>query len=333
MVNSELKFLDRKCVLLTGGTGSFGQKFTELVLKESKIKALRIYSRDELKQLQMSHRFPDPRLRFLIGDVRDKERLIRAMHGVDIVVHAAALKQVPSAEYNPLEAVKTNILGAANVIDASIDCKVKQSLFLGTDKSVHPVNLYGATKLVAEKLFVQANAYVGDGNTQLSCVRYGNVMGSRGSVIAIFLEQRRNGSIPITDERMTRFWITLEQGVRFVIGCIGRMKGGEVFVPKIPSMRLVDVARTIAPKARHHIVGIRPGEKLHEELITREEWPRTQEFKTFYVIEPEHPFWKRANSHKGRRVAEGFEYRSDNNARWLTPQELTAHTHELGVTA
>ncbi len=333
MVKSGAKFLDGKCVLLTGGTGSFGQKFTELVLKESRVKALRIFSRDELKQLQMSRRFPDPRLRFLIGDVRDKERLIRAMHGVDIVIHAAALKQVPAAEYNPFEAVKTNILGAANVIDAAIDCKVQKTLLLGTDKSVHPVNLYGATKLVAEKLFVQANAYVGGDQTRFSCVRYGNVMGSRGSVIEIFLAQRRNGSVPITDERMTRFWITLEQGVRFVIGCINCMKGGEVFVPKIPSMRLVDVARTIAPKAQREIIGIRPGEKLHEELITREEWTRTKEFDAFYVIEPEHPFWDQANGHRGRRVPKDFEYRSDTNPRWLSPQELSAYTNCLGTVA
>jgi UDP-N-acetylglucosamine 4,6-dehydratase len=329
MFQCDLGFLDGRRVLLTGGTGSFGQRFTDIVLKESRLKALRVFSRDELKQHQMAQRISDERLRFLIGDVRDKERLVRAMHGVDIVVHAAALKQVPAAEYNPLEAVKTNILGAANVIDAAIDCRVAKCMLLGTDKSVHPVNLYGATKLVAEKLFIQANSYVGDEATRFSCVRYGNVMGSRGSVIAIFLAMRRNGEIPITDERMTRFWITLDQGVWFVLGCIGRMRGGEVFVPKIPSMRLIDVADTIAPGARRQIIGIRPGEKLHEELVTREEWPRTREFDTFYLIEPEHSFWSGGEEPGGRRVPEGFEFRSDTNARWLTPEELAFYTSDL----
>jgi len=223
--------LKGKIVLVTGGTGSFGRKFTEVALKQYDVKTLRILSRDEVKQLHMNQQFNDSRLRFFLGDVRDKERLYRAMNGVDIVVHAAALKQVPAAEYNPLEAVKTNVLGAANVIDASIDNHVPKVIFIGTDKAVHPVNLYGATKLVAEKLFVQANSYAG-GRTQFSCVRYGNVMGSRGSVIPLFLQQRNNGTVTITDKRMSRFWITLEQGARFVIDCIDRMVGGGVYVPK-----------------------------------------------------------------------------------------------------
>ena len=315
--------LDGKVVLVTGGTGSFGKKFTEVVLKEFNIRALRILSRDELKQLQMAQRFNDTRLRFLIGDVRDKERLYRAMNGVDLVVHAAALKQVPAAEYNPLEAVKTNILGASNVIDAAIDNGVQKVMFISTDKAVHPVNLYGATKLVAEKLFVQANAYSG-GRVSFSCVRYGNVVGSRGSVVPLFLQQRGGGTITITDERMTRFWITLDGGVSFVIKCLERMVGGEVFIPKIPSMRLMDIVRTIAPETKTEIIGIRPGEKLHEELITSEEAPRTKEFNDYYVIEPEHPFWKADNHRDGQYVPQDFQYGSDTNTQWLSPEDLEA---------
>jgi len=315
--------LNGEVILVTGGTGSFGRKFTEIVLKDYNVKALRILSRDELKQLQMRQRFNDRRMRFLLGDVRDKDRLYRAMNGVDIVVHAAALKQIPSAEYNPLEAVKTNVLGAANVIDAAIDNGVKKVMFISTDKAVHPVNLYGATKLVAEKLFVQANAYSGR-RVCFSCVRYGNVVGSRGSVIPLFLEQRGSGTITITDERMTRFWMTLDGGVRFVIKCIDRMVGGEVFVPKTPSMRLTDIVRTIAPEAKAEIIGIRPGEKLHEELITREEAPRTKEFDDYYVIEPEHSFWESGNYGDGKYLQEDFQYGSDTNTHWLSPEELSA---------
>lgn len=322
--------LDNKVILVTGGTGSFGREFTSIVLKEYNPKAIRILSRDELKQLQMSQQFKDDRLRFFIGDVRDKDRLHRAMNGVDIVVHAAALKQVPSAEYNPFEAVKTNILGAANAIDAAIDNNVGKVMFIGTDKAVHPVNLYGATKLVAEKLFIQANAYAG-GRTRFSCVRYGNVVGSRGSVIPLFLQQRRNGSITITDERMTRFWITLEQGVRFVMSCIERMIGGEVFVPKIPSMRLLDIVRAIVPDARQETIGIRPGEKLHEELVTTEEAPRTKEFDTYYIIEPQHPFWTPAHHPEGKPVSWDFQYRSDTNESWLKPEKLKAYIANLQV--
>jgi UDP-N-acetylglucosamine 4,6-dehydratase (inverting) len=322
--------LNGKVILVTGGTGSFGRKFTEVVLKEYDVAALRILSRDELKQLQMAQQFNNPRMRFFIGDVRDKDRLHRAMNGVDIVVHAAALKQVPAAEYNPLEAVKTNVLGAANVIDTAIDNDVKKAMFISTDKAVHPVNLYGATKLVAEKLFIQGNAYSA-GRTFLSCVRYGNVMGSRGSVIPLFLQQRESGTITITDERMTRFWITLEGGVRFVISCIERMVGGEVFVPKTPSMRLMDIVRTIAPEARKEIIGMRPGEKLHEELITREEAPRTIEFDRYYVIQPEHSFWESGNHQDGKYVHPDFQYGSDTNTYWLSPEELSACLAEVQI--
>ncbi len=320
---------DGKVVLVTGGTGSFGQKFTEVLLRDYNPKALRIFSRDELKQAQMQAQFPDERLRFLIGDVRDRERLYRAMNGVQVVIHAAALKQVPAAEYNPLEAVKTNVLGSANVIDAAIDNGVERVMLISTDKAVHPVNLYGATKLVAEKLFVHANSYVGGGPTRFSCVRYGNVMGSRGSVIPLFWEGRRNGVINITDEHMTRFWITLEQGVRFVVESIERMQGGEVFVPKMSSMKIADVARTIAPDARWNVIGTRAGEKLHEELITQEEAPQTREFPTHFIIEPRDPAWTSYQTLGGTPVPTTFEYLSDTNRAWLTRQELEQCVVEL----
>src|SRR3989442_746479 len=247
-----------KSVLVTGGTGSFGQKFVQFLLENHSPRRLIIFSRDELKQHEMrTAGFNDPSLRYFIGDVRDLERLRRALHGVDIAVHAAALKQVPACEYNPIEAVHTNILGARNLIEASLDTGVERVMALSTDKAVNPVNLYGATKLVAEKLVVQANAYRGEGPTRFSCVRYGNVIGSRGSVIPLFQKQRAGGTVTITDERMTRFWITLEQGVKFVVHCIEQMQGGEVFVPKIPSMRIVDLADALAPNCAHQVTGIR----------------------------------------------------------------------------
>jgi|RhiMetdeSRZDD1v2_1073273.scaffolds.fasta_scaffold172452_3 UDP-N-acetylglucosamine 4,6-dehydratase/5-epimerase len=326
-----MSHLDDKVILITGGTGSFGQQFTDTTLKDHNPHAVRIFSRDELKQHEMAQRLRhDSRVRFFIGDVRDKERLYRAMKGVHIVVHAAALKQVPAAEYNPLEAVKTNIMGGANVIDAAIDNGVEKVIFLSTDKAVRPVNLYGATKLVAEKLCVQANAYAGGQKTRFSCVRYGNVVGSRGSVIPLFLEGRRNGVIRITDERMSRFWITLEQGVRFVVDCIARMAGGEIFVPKIPSMRLVDTARTLAPNARWEIIGMRPGEKVHEELITADETPRVKEFATGYIIEPQHSFWDPMRNGDATPVPSDFEYRSDTNTAWMSPAELKACIADSG---
>jgi UDP-N-acetylglucosamine 4,6-dehydratase len=312
--------LTNKVILVTGGTGSFGTKFTEIVLAEHNPKALRIYSRDELKQLHLSQRLGNDRVRFLIGDVRDRDRLRRALYGVDVVVHAAALKQVPAAEYNPIEAVKTNINGTINIIDMSIESGVKKVIFISSDKAVQPVNLYGATKLVAEKLITQANAYAGGKGPIFSCARYGNVMGSRGSVIPLFLEPR-NGSVPITDERMTRFWITLDQGVRFVIQCIARMKGAEIFVPKIPSMHITDMAKTLAPDARWEIIGIRPGEKLHEVMITEEEAPRTVEFDGYYIIKPQHVFHSDAQVTDGRPVSKEFRYCSATNPCWLTPAD------------
>jgi UDP-N-acetylglucosamine 4,6-dehydratase (inverting) len=322
--------LEDKVILLTGGTGSFGQKFTEIVLREHNPKVIRIFSRGELLQQEMRQKFnDDPRLRFFIGDVRDRERVYRAMDGVDIVVHAAALKQVPTCEYNPIEAVKTNIDGAANVIDAAIDDGVEKVMAISTDKAVHPVNLYGATKLAAEKLFIQSNAYTGWRKTRFSCVRYGNVVGSRGSVVPLFLEQRERGTITITDERMTRFWITIEQGVRFVIDCISRMRGGEVFIPKSPSMKITDLADAIAPEAKREIIGIRPGEKLHEILLTGEEALHAKEFDTYFVIEPEFPFWSKDYLEGGKPLPEGFTYASNNNSWWLTKEELRQMLNDL----
>lgn len=313
-----------KTILITGGTGSFGQKFTEVMLREHNPKAIRIFSRGELLQYEMQNKFENhPKLRFLIGDIRDRERVYRAMSGVDIVVHAAALKQVPACEYNPIEAVRTNIDGAINVIDAAIDNGVEKAIAISTDKAVHPVNLYGATKMAMERLFIQANVYSREETrTLFSCVRYGNVVGSRGSVIPLFRKQREGGRITITDERMTRFWLTLEQGVKFVIDSIGRTKGGEVFVPKIPSMKISDLAYAIAPEAEQEIVGIRPGEKINEILLTEEEALHTREFDKFFLIEPEHPFWDAGWLEGGEPLPSGFRYTSDANSKWLTASEL-----------
>jgi UDP-N-acetylglucosamine 4,6-dehydratase len=321
--------LEGKTVLLTGGTGSFGQRFTAIALKEQNPRAIRVFSRGELLQHEMRLKFnDDARLRFLIGDVRDRNRLYRAMSGVDIVVHAAALKQVPTAEYNPIEAVRTNIDGAVNIIDAAVDCGVERVMAISTDKAVHPVNLYGATKMVMERLFVQANVYSGIRKTRFSCVRYGNVVGSRGSVVPLFLEQRKTGTVGITDERMTRFWITLDQGVRFVLSCIDRMHGGEVFVPKIPSMKMTDLADAIAPGAKRKVIGIRPGEKLHEVLLTEDEARHALEFDSCFLIEPEHHFWSRDNVVGGTPLPEGYRYSSDSNKSWLTSDQLMKMVEE-----
>jgi UDP-N-acetylglucosamine 4,6-dehydratase len=320
---------NEKVVLVTGGTGSFGKKFVEIMLREYHPSKIIIYSRDELKQHEMRNSgFDHPSLRYFIGDVRDKDRLRRAFHGVNIVVHAAALKQVPACEYNPMEAIKTNILGSSNVIDAALDMGVEKVMALSTDKAVNPVNLYGATKLSAEKLFVQSNAYVGSGATRFSCVRYGNVVGSRGSVVPVFLRQRQNGAITITDERMTRFWISLEQGVRFVIRCIEQMYGGEVFVPKIPSMKVIDLARAVAPNAEIAIIGIRPGEKLHEVLISEDEARTTVEMEDMYVVQPAERFWRLNENHEwekiGNLLEDGFRYTSKDNKDWLTIEQISA---------
>ncbi|HVN56308.1 MAG TPA: UDP-N-acetylglucosamine 4,6-dehydratase (inverting) [Anaerolineaceae bacterium] len=310
-------------ILVTGGTGSFGKKCIEVMLKEYHPCKLIVYSRDELKQHEMRvSGFDAPNLRYFIGDVRDRERLRRAFHGVDLVVHAAALKQVPACEYNPMEAIKTNIMGSSNVIEAALDAGVKKVIALSTDKAVNPVNLYGATKLAAEKLFVQSNYYAAGTATRYSCVRYGNVVGSRGSVVPVFLKQRQNGRVTITDERMTRFWISLEQGVRFVIRCAAEMYGGEVFVPKIPSMRVVDLARAVAPDAEIEVVGIRPGEKLHEVLISEDEARSTIELDDLFVVQPAETLWAtggfgREWAERGRKLKDGFRYASNTNDQWL----------------
>ena len=310
-------------ILVTGGTGSFGKKFVEIMLQEYHPKRLVIFSRDELKQHDMrSSGFDHPSLRYFIGDVRDPGRLQRALTGVSVVVHAAALKQVPACEYNPFEAIQTNIMGGRNVIDAAIDKGVHRILALSTDKAVNPINLYGATKLCAEKMFVQANAYAGAQETRFSCARYGNVVGSRGSVIPVFQEQRKRGRITITDPRMTRFWLTLEHGVRFVIRAIEQMHGGEIFVPKIPSMRLVDLAAVVAPGCTVETIGIRPGEKLHEVLLSEDEARSAVELDEMYIIQPSHPWWKKGNWIHGRELPPGFRYSSDSNEQWLSHDQL-----------
>ena len=319
---------DDKAILITGGTGSFGQKLTEVVLARFKPRKLIIFSRDELKQFEMRRRFGEdcfPCIRYFIGDVRDRDRLYRAFDGVDVVVHAAALKQVPAAEYNPGEAVKTNVLGAMNVVDAAIDCGVKKVIALSTDKAANPINLYGATKLCSDKLFVAANSYSGAHRTRFSVVRYGNVVGSRGSVVPYFLSLRGSGCLPITDARMTRFWITLEQGVEFVLNSLERMRGGEVFVPKIPSMRVTDLARAIAPECETRNVGIRPGEKLHEIMISEDDARHTVEHDDYYAILPVIHSWDEhayIAENGGKPCADGFCYSSDKNTRWLSVEEL-----------
>jgi len=311
-------------ILVTGGTGSFGKKFIEIVMAKYHPTKVIVFSRDELKQHEMrASGFDHPNLRFFIGDVRDQQRLRRAMNGVDIVIHAAALKQVPACEYNPMEAIKTNILGSGNVIDAALDAGVKKVMALSTDKAVNPINLYGATKLSAEKLFVQSNAYAAGSATRFSCVRYGNVVGSRGSVVPMFVKQRPTGKLTITDSRMTRFWLSLEQGVLFVIHCTELMQGGEVFVPKIPSTRIVDLARVIAPQAELEVIGIRPGEKLHEVLINEDEARNTIELDDMFVVQPSTALWfGHAWLGKGAVLADGFRYTSESNPQWLTDEQI-----------
>ena len=315
---------NEKVVLVTGGTGSFGKKFIETMLEENPPAKLIVFSRDEQKQHEMRQTgYDHPNLRYFIGDVRDYQRLRRAFEGVDYVVHAAALKQVPACEYNPMEAVKTNILGSSNVIDAALDSSVEKVIALSTDKAVNPINLYGATKLSAEKLFVQSNAYAGGRKTRFACVRYGNVVGSRGSVVPVFMRQRDEGVVSITDERMTRFWISLEQGVRFVIRCLEQMQGGEVFVPKIPSMKVVDLAKAVAPDAKVNIIGIRPGEKLHEVLISEDEARTVVELDDMYVVQPAEALWfGHAWTQKGSRIADEFRYASNTNTDWLSVDQI-----------
>lgn len=317
-----MSYFEGRTILVTGGTGSFGQHFIRTALAKWNPAAIRIFSRDELKQTQMERAFDDERLRFFIGDVRDRDRLRRAIGGADVVIHAAALKHVPVCEYNPFEAIKTNILGTQNVAEACIDAHVPRAVALSTDKAVSPANLYGATKLCAEKLFVQSNVYAGADDTRLSCVRYGNVVGSRGSVIPLFRDQAGSGELSVTDQRMTRFWITLDQAVQLVADCVEHMLGGEVFVPKIPSTRVLDLAEVIAPGLPIRYTGIRPGEKLHESLITPEEARHTKDLGWCYVVEPEHAFWGARGTSHGKSVAEDFVYSSDRNTQWLEVAEL-----------
>jgi UDP-N-acetylglucosamine 4,6-dehydratase/5-epimerase len=312
-----------KSVLVTGGTGSFGKKFVEVMLRDFHPRRLVVFSRDELKQHEMRVAgFDHPSLRYFIGDVRDASRLSRALVDVDVVVHAAAMKQVEACEYNPIEAIQTNVMGTRAVVDAAIDAGVERAMFIGTDKAVNPANLYGATKLCAEKLWVESNAYSAGRGTRFGCVRYGNVVGSRGSVIPLFLKQREQGRVTLTDPRMTRFWLTLEQGVRFVIGCTERMRGGEVFVPKIPSMKVVDLAEALAPGAEVVSIGIRPGEKVHEVLVSEHEARHALELDDMYVIKPLFAWWDEGGWDEGRPLPDDFRYASDTNTTWLDAPQL-----------
>ncbi len=319
-----------KNILITGGTGSFGKKYTEILLKHYKPNKIIIYSRDELKQYEMAQQFTDPCMRFMIGDVRDLERLKKAMYGVHFVIHAAALKHVPIAEYNPMECIKTNIHGAQNVIDAALECGVQKIIALSTDKAANPINLYGATKLASDKLFVAANNIKGARRTQFSVVRYGNVVGSRGSVVPLFKKLISEGvkELPITELEMTRFWITLEQGVQFVLKNFERMQGGEIFIPKIPSMKIVDLARSMAPHLGINVIGIRPGEKMHEVMVPKDDSHLTLEFEDHYVIQPSITFTQKndlncnAMFEIGSPVKMGFEYSSETNTQWLDAKAL-----------
>ncbi len=321
--------LNYRSILITGGTGSFGKKFVETILRDyPEIQRVVVYSRDELKQFEMSQQFSADtyrQLRYFIGDVRDRDRLMRAMEGIDVVIHAAALKQVPAAEYNPFECIKTNVMGAQNVIDACLASKVKQVVALSTDKAAAPINLYGATKLCSDKLFVAANNMKGQRDLKMSVVRYGNVLGSRGSVIPFFLQKRTEGVLPITDERMTRFNISLKEGVDLVLRALEIQWGGEIFVPKIPSYRITDVATAIAPNCRHEVVGIRPGEKLHEEMVTETDSINTIEFDDYFVILPSMELWdvkKFTQAFNGKPCPSDFAYNSGTNSEWLTVDEL-----------
>lgn len=320
--------LNEKSILVTGGTGSFGKKFISTVLERYKPKKLIVYSRDELKQFEMQQDILSSRMRYFIGDVRDFDRLKMAMKGVDYVIHSAALKQVPATEYNPFEAVKTNILGGQNVIEAAYHNNVKKIIALSTDKAAAPTNLYGATKLTSDKLFVTANNYRGNQDIKFSVVRYGNVFGSRGSVIPYFLKMKKTGVLPITDERMTRFSITLQEGVDFVLECLDKMWGGELFIPKISSYRILDIADAIGPNCEHKIVGVRPGEKLHEEMITESDAINALEFEKFFVVLPSIKIWSRTKYQNessvevGKPCPNGFSYNSRDNDSFLTVEEL-----------
>lgn len=320
-----------KKVLITGGTGSFGQAFVRYALENLHPEVIRVFSRDELKQHEMKQKLNAPNLRFFIGDIRDRERVERALRGVDIVIHAAAMKRIEVCEYNPFEAIKTNIIGTQNLIDFAIDCGVERVMALSTDKAANPINLYGATKLCQEKIVVQSNSYVGPKKTKLACVRYGNVVGSRGSVVPLFRQQRENGKVSITDERMTRFWISLPQAVRFVHHCIEQMQGGEVFVPKLPSVRITDLAKALCPEAEKEIIGIRGGEKLHEVLISSEEAPNTLEYEDHFLIQPSFGWWHKPNGAKGKPMPDETAYTSQNNKEFLSVEALRKIDYEQTI--
>lgn len=320
-----LEFLTGKSVLITGGTGSFGQYCTKKLLTQSQAAKIVVFSRDELKQSHMRSQIADPerRLRFFIGDVRDLERLQRAFQNIDYVLHAAALKQVPALEYNPFEAIKTNIIGTQNVISAALERKVKKVVLVSTDKAANPANLYGATKLCAERLIISSNAYAGEGGTRLSAVRYGNVFGSRGSIVQVIEQQRLSGEVTLTHEGMTRFWITLEQGVNLVLMALEKMYGGEIFVPRLPSMKIKDFITLLAPESKIKLVGVRPGEKIHEVLVTPEEARHTKKFSDHYVILPEYDWWAGHEQYRtGAPLPEDFYFSSHNNEQWLDAEGL-----------
>jgi UDP-N-acetylglucosamine 4,6-dehydratase/5-epimerase len=326
-----MSFLKGKSVLITGGTGSFGKAFVSKVLEDDEVTKLVVFSRDELKQFEMAEKINSPKLRYFLGDVRDYQRLLRATDGIDVIVHAAAMKQIPASEYNPMEAIKTNVIGAENIVNASIENGIQRVVALSTDKAANPANLYGATKLCSDRLMIAGNVLAGARQTRFSAVRYGNVLGSRGSVIPFFLDKAKTGSIPITDDRMTRFWLTIQEGVQFVLDSFERMHGGEIFVPKIPSFKVTDVARVVCPGIPTHVVGIRPGEKLHEVMITEDDAHSTYEFEKYFAIIS--PALKLLGDYEkiGTKVAEGFRFSSDNNKIWHTDESFLKVLKENGI--
>lgn len=326
-----MSFLKGKSVLITGGTGSFGKAFVTRVLEDDEVTKLVVFSRDELKQFEMAEKINSPKLRYFLGDVRDYQRLLRATDGIDVIVHAAAMKQIPASEYNPMEAIKTNVIGAENIINASIENGIQRVVALSTDKAANPANLYGATKLCSDKLMIAGNVLAGARPTRFSAVRYGNVLGSRGSVIPFFLDKAKTGSIPITDERMTRFWLTIQEGVQFVLDSFERMHGGEIFVPKIPSFKVTDVARVVCPGIPTYVVGIRPGEKLHEVMITEDDAHNTYEFEKYFAIIS--PALKLIGDYEkiGTKVGEGFRFSSENNKIWHTDESFLKVLKENGI--
>jgi UDP-N-acetylglucosamine 4,6-dehydratase len=326
-----MSYLAGKTVLITGGTGSFGKAYVKRLLADNEIKKLVVFSRDELKQFEMAEIINSPKLRYFLGDVRDYQRLLQATDGVDVIVHAAAMKQIPAAEYNPMEAIKTNVIGAENIVNAAIQNGISKVVALSTDKAANPANLYGATKLCSDKLMVAGNILAGSHGTKFSCVRYGNVLGSRGSVIPFFLERAKEGSLPITDSRMTRFWLTIEEGVQFVLDSLERMHGGEIFVPKIPSFKVTDVAKVVCPGIPTHVIGIRPGEKLHEIMITEDDSNYTYEFDDYFAIISPSLHAAGVYADLGKKVPEGFNFSSDNNKVWHTEDTFLKLLKEHGI--